>query len=419
MLTYFNLTLNGFKIDSLPIAFGVIMAIIGLVFYTQGLPGKFWRRFYALLPGIVLCCFIPATLNSLGIFGEGVGSQIYGFTATYLLPASLLLMTLSMDVPKILGLGWKAIAMFMAASVAIVISGPISLSLAKWLSPEMFTDDTLWRGFSAVAGSWIGGAANQAAMKELFGVSDDLFGMMILVDTTNASIWLLVILVLAKHSDKIDRWLKADTSSIERVVKAVESYERDHARPASLNDLMVMFGLCFAMVGVAHFLGGQIADYFAPYEWAVQYSFASAFFWMVVIVTLIGVIFSFTKIRRLDHVGASKIGTVFIFVLIAAIGMQINLAGMVSQWRLLLIGLVWMTIHVIIIFIVARLIRAPFFFLAVGSNANTGGASSAPIVATAFHPSLAPVGVFLGILGYAMGTFGGYISTQLMRLAVS
>ena len=407
------------KIESLPVAFGIIMAIIGLVFYTQALPGNFWRRFYAVLPGIVLCCFIPATLNSLGVFADGIGSQIYGFTATYLLPASLLLMTLSMDVPKILGLGWKAVAMFMAASVAIIISGPISLALAKWLSPAMFTDDTLWRGFSAVAGSWIGGAANQAAMKELFGVSDDLFGMMILVDTTNASLWLLVILVLAKHSAKIDRLLKADSSSIDKVIKAVESYERDHARPATLNDLMVMFGLCFAMVGAAHFIGGQIAATFAPFAWAVQYSFASDFFWMVVIITLIGVVFSFTKIRRLDHIGASKIGTVFIFVLIAAIGMQINLAGIVSQWRLLLIGLVWMTIHVIIIFIVARLIRAPFFFLAVGSNANTGGASSAPIVATAFHPALAPVGVFLGILGYAMGTFGGYISTQLMRMVVS
>lgn len=136
------------------------------------------------------------------------------------------------------------------------------------------------------------------------------------------------------------------------------------------------------------------------------------------IITLIGVGFSFTKVRRLDHIGASKMGTVFIFILIAAIGMQINLNGLVSQWRLLLIGLLWMCIHVVIIFIVARLIRAPFFFLAVGSNANTGGASSAPIVATAFHPSLAPVGVFLGILGYAVGTIGGYVSTQLMRLVV-
>lgn len=413
-----NLSFQNLAIDSLPLAFGIIMAIIGLVFYTQGLPGRFWRRFYAVLPGIVLCCFIPATLNSLGVFAEGIGTQIYGFTATYLLPASLLLMTLSMDVPKILGLGWKAVAMFFAASIAIIISGPISLGIAKWISPEMFTDDTLWRGFSAVAGSWIGGAANQAAMKELFGVSDDLFGMMILVDTTNASLWLLAILVMAKHSDKIDKFLRADTGSIERVVAAVESYERDNARPGSLNDLMVMFGLCFAMVGLAHFLGGEIANFFSPYTWAVQYSFASSFFWMVVIITLIGVGFSFTKVRCLDHIGASKMGTVFIFILIAAIGMQINLNGLVSQWRLLLIGLLWMCIHVMIVFIVARLIRAPFFFLAVGSNANTGGASSAPIVATAFHPSLAPVGVFLGILGYAVGTIGGYVSTQLMRLVV-
>jgi len=224
--------------------------------------------------------------------------------------------------------------------------------------------------------------------------------------------------VMAKHSDKIDRFLRADTGSIEKVVAAVESYERENARPGTLNDLMVMFGLCFAMVGLAHFIGGQIAEFFSPYSWAVQYSFASSFFWMVVIITLIGVGFSFTKVRRLDHIGASKMGTVFIFILIAAIGMQINLNGLVSQWRLLLIGLLWMCIHVVIIFIVARLIRAPFFFLAVGSNANTGGASSAPIVATAFHPSLAPVGVFLGILGYAVGTVGGYVSTQLMRLVV-
>lgn len=413
-----NLPFQNLAIDSLPLAFGIIMAIIGLVFYTQGLPGKFWRRFYAVLPGIVLCCFIPAILNSLGVFADGIGTQIYGFTATYLLPASLLLMTLSMDVPKILGLGWKAVAMFFAASIAIVISGPISLGIAKWISPEMFTDDTLWRGFSAVAGSWIGGAANQAAMKELFGVSDDLFGMMILVDTTNASLWLLAILVMAKHTDKIDKFLRADTGSIDKVVAAVESYERDNARPGSLNDLMVMFGLCFTMVGLAHFVGAEIANFFSPYTWAVQYSFASSFFWMVVIITLIGVGFSFTKVRRLDHIGASKMGTVFIFILIAAIGMQINLNGLVSQWRLLLIGLLWMCIHVMIVFIVARIIRAPFFFLAVGSNANTGGASSAPIVATAFHPSLAPVGVFLGILGYAVGTIGGYVSTQLMRLVV-
>jgi uncharacterized membrane protein len=65
---------------------------------------------------------------------------------------------------------------------------------------------------------------------------------------------------------------------------------------------------------------------------------------------------------------------------------------------------------------VAWLIKAPVFFLAVGSQANVGGAASAPIVAAAFHPSLAPVGVLLAVLGYALGTYGAWICGNLMRL---
>jgi uncharacterized membrane protein len=73
-----------------------------------------------------------------------------------------------------------------------------------------------------------------------------------------------------------------------------------------------------------------------------------------------------------------------------------------------------MTIHVLILVLVARLIRAPFFFLAVGSKANIGGAASAPVAAAAFHPSLAPVGVLLAVLGYALGTYGGWVSGLIM-----
>lgn len=411
-------------ISDIPLAFGLLMGLVGFIFYTAGLKNRFWQRFYNICPAIVLCCFIPAAFNTFGFFDHGdathagVGRQIYCFSATYLLPAALFLMTISMDVKKIIGLGWKVIAMFFAASAAIIISGPIALWIAKQISPALFTDDTLWRSFSAVAGSWIGGAANQAAMKELFHVDDTMFGTMILVDATNASLWLLVIFILAKHAAKIDRFLKADTRGINIVIRTVEAYEKAHARIITLRDVMLIIGITFAVGGISHFLGGHIATLFADVPWAPRYSLNNAFFWMVISVTAIGVVLSFTPVRQLDNVGASKIGTAFIFVLIAAIGMQINLRGIVAHWQLLLIGTLWISIHVIIIFIVARLIRAPIFYLCVASNANTGGASSAPIVATAFHPSLAPVGVLLGILGYVIGTVGGYICTLLMRFAV-
>lgn len=405
-------------ISSLPSAFGLIMGIVALIFYTAKLEHPFWRRFYAIFPAIVLCCFIPATFNTLGTFGEGVGRQIYGFAATYLLPAALFLMTLSMDVPKLLGLGWKVLAMFFAATLAIMLCGPLSLWLYSLVNPEAFQDDTLWRSFSAVAASWIGGAANQAAMKEVFAVDDTMFGIMILVDTSNASLWLLAIFILAKHQAKIDRWLNADTTAINRLINAVESYEKEHARITSLNDLLIIIGLTFAAVGISHPLGKSIAQYFGQFAWTKDYSLDNTFFWSVISITVMGISLSFTPARTLDHAGAGKIGTAFIFILIAAIGMQIDLRGVIAHWQLLLVGTLWISLHVGIIFLIAKWIRAPLFYLCVASNANTGGASSAPIVATAFHPALAPVGVLLGILGYVVGTVGGYLSTLMMRFVV-
>ena len=406
-------------ITTLPAAFGLIMGVVGAIFYTGNSAHPFWRRFYTILPGIVLCCFVPAGLNSAGVFAPDLGKQIYSFAATYLLPASLFLMTLSMDVPKLLGLGWKVLAMFLTASLAIILGGVLSLAIFHAIAPEWVDGDRIWRGFATIAGSWIGGAANQAAMKELYHVDGDLFGTMLLIDATLASVWLFAILAMARHAPRIDRWLKADTQGIDQVIRTVEAYEREHARITTLPDLMQMLGMTFAVVGISHTCGNLIAAWFNQYPRAAEYSLNSAFFWQVLLVTLIGLLLSFTPARKLDHAGASKLGTALIYILIAAIGMQIRLNGIHEQWRLLLVGALWMGIHIAIVFAVARLIRAPLFFLCVGSNANTGGASSAAIVATAFHPALAPVGVLLGILGYTLGTIGGYITAEILRHIVA
>ena len=244
-------------ITTLPAAFGLIMGVVGAIFYTGNSAHPFWRRFYTILPGIVLCCFVPAGLNSAGVFAPDLGKQIYSFAATYLLPASLFLMTLSMDVPKLLGLGWKVLAMFLTASLAIILGGVLSLAIFHAIAPEWVDGDRIWRGFATIAGSWIGGAANQAAMKELYHVDGDLFGTMLLIDATLASVWLFAILAMARHAPRIDRWLKADTQGIDQVIRTVEAYEREHARITTLPDLMQMLGLTFAVVGISHTCGAQ------------------------------------------------------------------------------------------------------------------------------------------------------------------
>ena len=74
-----------------------------------------------------------------------------------------------------------------------------------------------------------------------------------------------------------------------------------------------------------------------------------------------------------------------------------------------------MAIHALLLILTAKIIRAPYFFLAVGSQANGGSAASAPVVAAAFHPSLATVGVLLAVFGYVVGTYGAMICTYLME----
>ena len=125
---------------------------------------------------------------------------------------------------------------------------------------------------------------------------------------------------------------------------------------------------------------------------------------------------SFTRLRTLEGAGASKIGSLFLYILVMTIGLKMDLMAFFEAPSYFFIGLIWILVHVALLSLVAKLIKAPLFFVAVGSQANVGGAASAPIVASAFHPSLASVGVLLAVLGYALGTYGAYATAEIMRL---
>ena len=185
---------------------------------------------------------------------------------------------------------------------------------------------------------------------------------------------------------------------------------------------MVMLALAFGAVAFSHWGADAMSSWLSNYDVfsnpeSALASFTSKFFWMVTIATAIGVALSFTKAKNYEGAGASKIGSVFIYILVATIGMKMDLTTIFDNPGLIAIGLVWMAIHAGLLVLVAKLIRAPYFFLAVGSQANVGGAASAPVVAAAFHPSLTSVGVLLAVFGYVVGTYGALLCAYLMEIA--
>ncbi|HSM64232.1 MAG TPA: DUF819 family protein, partial [Gillisia sp.] len=217
----------------------------------------------------------------------------------------------------------------------------------------------------------------------------------------------------------------ADDSAIVGLKNKLASYAESVTRNPSLADLMILLALAFGAVGIAHWGADGISGYLiANFEVfnnskSALSSFSSSFFWMISIATAIGIILSFTKFKSYEGAGASKLGSVFIYMLVATIGMKMDLAMVFENPGLIAIGLVWMGIHAALLILVAKLIKAPYFFLAVGSQANVGGAASAPVVAAAFHPSLATVGVLLAVFGYVVGTYGAILCTILMQMAAA
>lgn len=399
-------------------ALGMLAVILGFVFYTSSSSHPFWQKFYRFIPALLLCYFLPSLLNTFGIV-DGNTSQLYYVASRYLLPACLVLLILSVDLKAILSLGPKAVIMFLTGTVGIVIGGPITLLLVSIIEPSLIGvsgPDAVWRGMTTLAGSWIGGGANQAAMKEIYGVGGNIFSVMVTVDVIVANIWMAVLLFMASRAKEIDAKTGADTTAIEALKTKVEKYHAENARIPTLRDLMLIVAVGFGITGLAHVAADFLGPFFeANYPWTEDYSLTSKFFWLVVIVTTIGLAMSFSPVRHLEAAGASKVASAFLYILVATIGLHMDVSKVLDTPVYFLIGIVWMLVHAGFMLLVAKLIKAPLFYMAVGSQANVGGAASAPVVAAAFHPALAPVGVLLAVLGYALGTYMAWLCGQLLQ----
>ncbi|MBA2239338.1 MAG: DUF819 family protein, partial [Lysobacter sp.] len=393
------------------VVLGLLAVTLGAVFWTSSRPEGFWHRFYTYVPALLLCYLIPAIFNSIGLI-DGETSGLYPVARDYLLPSALVLLCVAIDFGAVIRLGPKAVIMFLTGTVGVMLGAIVAFLAMGMIDPPTVAGET-WRGMTTLAGSWIGGGANQAAMKEVFEVDTTLFGQFVAVDVLVANLWMAVLLFMAGRANAFDRWTGADLTAIDDLKRRVEAYQAEHARIPTLADLMMILAVGLGITGLSHFLAEPLIAWISslPAEWRLQdYSLTSGFFWIVTLATTFGLLLSATRARRLEGVGASKVGSAMLYVLVATIGMHMDLSALLDKPLLFLLGLIWISVHAGLMLLVAKLIRAPLFFMAVGSQANIGGAASAPVVATAFHPALAPVGVLLAVVGYALGTYAAYIT---------
>lgn len=399
---------------------GLLMAILGLVFYTSNINNRYVKGFYDVIPPLLLCYFLPGLLNSFNII-DGANSPLTTIGSRYFLPACLILFILNLDIKEMWALRKRAGLMFITGTIGIVLGGPLAVLLTSYVAPEVVGGtgpDAVWRGLGSLAGSWIGGSANQVALKEILQPSPSLFSSIIAVDVFVAYSWMALLLYGAGKSKMMDRFFKADARDVDELMVKLEKKAKENAKIPETKHIILMLSIAFAGTGLATFLAEPTASFINTHHPELEtFSLTNSFFWIILFATIISVCLSFTPARKLENVGASKMGTALLYMLIVTIGMQMDILAILQNPGLFIVGIIWISFHALLLFIVAKLFKIPFFYFAVGSMSNVGGVASASVMSAAFHPSLISVGVILSVFSYAIGTYAGWLTAVLMQLA--
>ena len=377
--------------------FAFLAALVALVFWVSELPRC--KKLFEVVPPVIYVYFLPMLATTAGI--TPAASPLYEWTVPYLLLFALLMLMVSVDLGSVARLGPVALFMVAAGTVGIVIGGPISLMLFKGMLPP-----DAWTGFAALSGSWIGGTANMVAIAESVGTSADAMGPVIVVDTVVGYGWMGVLIAMVGLQGRFDRRTKARTDAIEQTNRRLEEMKSER-RPLTLRHAVVMIGFGMACAVAAQRLGQRIPALGDP-------TIISGTTWAILIVVTGGLVLSFTRLRELESVGASHLGYTALYLLLAGIGAQADLRAVLDAPVYLLAGAVWIAIHLGILLIAARIVRAPFFFVATGSMANIGGAASAPVVAGVYHRAMAPIGLLMAVAGYILGIYAAILCAWLL-----
>jgi uncharacterized membrane protein len=374
-----------------PVAvFGYLAVTLATVFWLSGLPRL--AKAFEIVPPVIFAYFLPTLSSAAGIIP--LASPVYAWMTRYLLLVALLLLMISVDLKSIARLGKMATFMMLAGTVGVIAGAGVSYLIFRGLLPP-----DAWKGFAALSGSWIGGTANMVAIAQSVGTPQDVLGPLIVVDTVVGYGWMGVLLFLSGWQRRYDMRAGARTEVIEETNARLASMDQKR-RPTELRDMVMIVGLGFGGAIAAFAISQALPALGDP-------TIISRTTWAVLIVVTGGLLISFTPVRQLEEVGASRVGYAALYLLLGAIGAQADLRAIVQTPLYLAAGVVWILVHIAVMFAAARIIRAPLFFVATGSMANIGGAASAPIVAGVYHPAMAPVGLLMAVAGYILGIYGG------------
>jgi uncharacterized membrane protein len=368
-----------------------------------------WRLFQ-FLPTLLFIYLVPISLTNVGILP--LKSPVYDAIQRLLLPMLLTLLLLNLNLAGVFRVLGRGLGVMLLGSLGVMVGAVTGFAIVKpWLGPET------WKAYGALAGSWIGGSANMAAVSEMLQTSGKEFGLANLADTTIPyALWLPILLGSKKFADRFAGFTGAPGVESEDSDNSVAAHQQVPVAPTS-RDYVFLLCVSLMVTWVADLAADRITQFLATADVAPADTspYLSRDTWRILLISTIGIGLSLTPLSRIP--GSQELGMGLLFLYIARIGATTDLSGIHEQLLPFLVGaLIMIAIHGLFCVLAARLFRTDLHTAAIASAANIGGVASATIVASYHRRSLVPAGILMALVGYAIGNYCGYVTGILCRL---
>ena len=360
-------------------------------------------RLFNYIPPLLFIYATPVFLNNFGVIPSS--SPIYSSLSAYVLPAFIVLMLIKVDIPAVVRIMGKGVLVMLMGTAGVVVGAIVAYVVVhNWLSPDA------WKGYGALAGSWIGGTANMAATAEMLGTSEEQFGLAVVADNVIYIVWLPLLLMSRDFADRFNKWARVPEDRIASMDAAAAMHVEEDRAP-TMPQYLYLAAVVVGVTWVSHALAPVIASWIASSSPALQTLFSESTV-RILLVTTIALVLAGTAVGRLPN--STAMGTALVYIFVAGMGARASVAGLAEAPAFVAGAFIWIAIHGLFCLAGAWLFRVDVHSVAIASAANIGAAASAPIVAAHHRPSLVPVSILMALLGYAMGN---YLAPYAGRLA--
>jgi uncharacterized membrane protein len=364
-----------------------------------------WKLFQY-VPPLLFIYATPVFLNNLDVI-PSTGSPVYSGLSDFVLPAFIVLMLIKVDVPAAVRVMGKGVLVMLMGTAGVVVGAVVSYSIVhRWLAPDA------WTGFGALAGSWIGGTGNMAAVAEMLGTSPEQFGLAVIADNVVYLVWLPILLASKNFADRFNTWTRVPEGRL-RMMDAAASVDLEEERVPEMRDYLYLAGVAVGVTWVSTLLAAWIFSLTQASFPGLQ-SILNESTWRILLLTTISLVLSTTRVSKLPN--ATALGTAMIYVFVAGMGARASVEGLAQAPAFLLGAFIWIFIHGAFCVAGAKIFRVDVHSAAIASAANIGAAASAPIVAAFHRPSLVPISILMALIGYALGNYLAPIAGHLARI---